>query len=55
MPTWPGENVEEELAKLGAGTVLGDPGILFRKIMPEEVLELEAEFGGADESSAATD
>ena len=55
QPIWPGENVEDELAVLPAGREIGELGILFRKIPPEEVLQLEAEFGGREGSSAASD
>jgi len=55
MPGWPGPSMEEELAVLPAGRPIGELDILFRKIPPEEVLELETEFGGREESSAATD
>jgi len=37
------------LARLPAGRSLGELGILFHKITPEEQQDLEAEFGGADE------
>ncbi len=45
VPAWPGP-VAAELAAIPAGRPLGEPGILFRKIPPEEVATLEAEFGG---------
>jgi methionyl-tRNA synthetase len=50
MPNWPDENIGEELDRLPAGRALGDLEILFRKILPEEVTELEDEFGGAEAS-----
>lgn len=54
MPTWPGEDLEQELACLPAERPLGELDILFRKILPEEVVELEVEFGGREESSPGT-
>ena len=45
MPAWPGE-AAGELAALAPGRPLGDPGILFRKLPPEEVAELADEFRG---------
>ncbi len=47
MPPWPGRGAAAELAALEAGRPLGDPGILFRKLPPEEVASLEEEFRGA--------
>jgi methionyl-tRNA synthetase len=47
MPAWPGGGAAAELAALASGRPLGDPGILFRKIPPEEVAALAEEFGGA--------
>jgi len=49
LPPWPTGTAEEELARLPAGRSLGELGILFHKITPEEQQDLEAEFGGADE------
>lgn len=49
MPTWPGEDMQKELDLLPAGRALGDLEILFRKILPEEVADLEAEFGGVEQ------
>ncbi len=46
MPAWPGAGAASELAVLEAGRRLGDPGILFRKIPPEEAAALEDEFRG---------
>jgi methionyl-tRNA synthetase len=47
MPAWPGGGAAAELRALEPGRPLGDPGILFRKIPPEEVAALEEEFRGA--------
>lgn len=49
LPPWPTGTAEEELARLPAGRSLGELGILFHKISPEEQQDLEAEFGGANE------
>ena len=46
MPPWPGAGAAAELAALDGGRELGDPGILFRKIPPEEAASLEEEFRG---------
>jgi methionyl-tRNA synthetase len=46
MPSWPGGGTAAELAALEPGRPLGDPGILFRKLPPEEVAALAAEFRG---------
>ena len=46
MPQWPDGDSAAELAKLESGRTLGDPGILFRKLPPEEVEALAAEFRG---------
>ncbi len=46
MPPWPRRPAAEELAALEPGRELGEPGILFRKIPPEEVEALEREFRG---------
>ncbi len=51
MPTWPTGDLAEVLAELPAGRSLGELDILFRKILPEEVAELEGEFGGREETS----
>ena len=48
MPPWPMGGAAGELAMLERGRPLGDPGILFRKLPPEEVAALEDEFRGAD-------
>ena len=47
MPEWPSLPLEDELEKLPAGRHLGELGILFAKIPPEDVEALEQEFGGA--------
>ena len=44
--------MEEQLSLLPPGRALGELDILFRKILPEEVAALEAEFGGPEEPSA---
>ena len=46
LPPWPEAGVRAEMETLPAGRGLGELGILFAKIQPEEVAELEAEFGG---------
>jgi methionyl-tRNA synthetase len=48
MPEWPSSPISAELEKLAPDSELGDLGILFQKIPPEEVASLEQEFGGAD-------
>jgi len=48
MPEWPNSPISAELEKLAPDSKLGDLGILFQKIPPEEVASLEQEFGGAD-------
>ncbi len=48
MPPWPAGPVAEELAALEPGQPLGELGILFRKLPPEEVEALEAEFRGKE-------
>ncbi len=47
IPAWPSGSAADDLQALTAGTPLGDLGILFRKILPEEQEALEREFGGA--------
>ncbi|MGB5660374.1 MAG: methionine--tRNA ligase [Thermoanaerobaculia bacterium] len=46
IPAWPSGSAADDLQALTAGTPLGDLGILFRKILPEEQEALEREFGG---------
>jgi len=53
-PNWPSTDIEEELAVLPPGRSLGDLGILFRKITPEELVDLEAEFAGKEISAATS-
>ena len=48
-PAWPSGSAADDLQALAAGTPLGDLGILFRKILPEEQEALEREFGGAQD------
>ena len=47
MPAWPVAGVAAELGSLERGRPLGDAGILFRKIPPEEIAALADVFGGA--------
>ncbi len=54
MPPWPGGDAAAELAVLEPGRPLGDPGILFRKLPPEEVAALAEEFGGESVNGPAT-
>jgi methionyl-tRNA synthetase len=49
IPAWPSGSAADDLQALTAGTPLGDLGILFRKILPEEQEALEREFGGAQD------
>lgn len=49
IPAWPSGKAADDLQALTAGTPLGDLGILFRKILPEEQEALEREFGGAQD------
>lgn len=49
IPAWPSGSAADDLQALAAGTPLGDLGILFRKILPEEQEALEREFGGAQD------
>jgi len=53
-PNWPSTDIEEELAVLPPGRSLGDLGILFRKITPEELVDLEAEFAGKEIPAATS-
>ncbi len=46
IPAWPSGSTVDDLEALPAGTPLGELGILFRKILPEEQEALELEFGG---------
>jgi methionyl-tRNA synthetase len=46
IPPWPFGTAAENLEALAPGTPLGELGILFRKIPPEEQEALELEFGG---------
>jgi len=46
IPAWPSGSAVEDLQTLVAGTPLGELGILFHKILPEEQEALEQEFGG---------
>jgi len=47
IPAWPSGSAVDDLQALAEGTPLGELGILFRKILPEEQEALEREFGGA--------
>jgi methionyl-tRNA synthetase len=47
IPAWPSGSAVDDLQALAEGTPLGELGILFRKILPEEQETLEREFGGA--------
>ncbi len=46
IPAWPSGSAVDDLQALAPGTPLGELGILFRKIPPEEQESLELEFGG---------
>jgi methionyl-tRNA synthetase len=45
-PTWPGSDVEAELARLPAGRKVATPPVLFRKIEDAEIAEWTARFAG---------
>ncbi|NWG46222.1 MAG: methionine--tRNA ligase [Alphaproteobacteria bacterium] len=49
---WPSGSIEDEMSRLGPGAPIAVPGLLFRKLDPEEVAALEARFGGADAAPA---
>jgi methionyl-tRNA synthetase len=49
---WPGDDIERELTLARAGQHVDDPGVLFKKVLPEDVAAWSARFAGGEKAGA---